>query len=129
MGSPELLLNSLKNKLEEEQKSGKIVKKPKRAKQNYLPSHPPGETDDTLENLRQPERKRKKDSVTNINYMMARTYSWRRQEVVAQSLDVAAFKERSPALFEAFQVNYFPIFPSVWIQVGVQKNLKGQFSL
>lgn len=106
LGSPELLLNCLKNKSGEDQKSAKNVKKPKRAELNYLPSHPPGETDDTLENLRLEmiEAKKKKDNFANINYLMARTYSWRRQEVVSQSPDFAVFLERWPALFEAFQV-------------------------
>lgn len=84
----------------------KNVKKPKRAKLHFLPSHPPGEIDDTLENLRLEmiDSRKKKNSLTNINYMMARTYSCRRQEVVAQSPDVADFIEKWPALFEAFQV-------------------------
>lgn len=47
----------------------------------------------------------KKRDIKSINYMMARTYSLRRMEVVAQSPDVAKLKERWPALFEPFQVN------------------------
>ena len=52
LGSSELLVNSLSHKSEDERRSAKNVKKPKRAEVNYLPSHPHGETDDTLENLR-----------------------------------------------------------------------------
>lgn len=107
LGSPELLINSLKNKSSDERKAAKNVKKPKRAEVNYLPSHPHGETDDTLENLRLDliAACQKKDSVRSINDMMATTYSWRRQEVVAKSPGVAEFKERWPALFEPFQVS------------------------
>ncbi|XP_032362781.1 uncharacterized protein LOC116674409 [Etheostoma spectabile] len=107
LGSPELLINTLRNKSNDERKAAKNVKKPKRAEVNYLPSHPHGETDDTLENLRLDliAAHQKKDSVRSINDMMARTYSWRRQEVVAKSPGVAEFKERWPALFEPFQVN------------------------
>jgi ABC-type uncharacterized transport system ATPase subunit len=50
------------------------------------------------------ESTKKKDGVNSINYMMAKTYSWRRQEVFAKSPQVAEFKERWPTLFEIFQV-------------------------
>ncbi len=47
----------------------------------------------------------KKRDVKSMNDMMARTYSWRRMEVVAQSPDVAKLKVRWSALFEPFQLN------------------------
>lgn len=107
LGSPELLVNSLSHKSEGELRATKNVRKPKRAEVNYLPSHPHDETDDTLENLRLDliAACQRKDCARSINDMMARTYSWRRQEVVAKSPGVAEFKERWPALFEPFQVN------------------------
>ncbi|KAM9860784.1 uncharacterized protein ACBR49_006042 isoform 1-T1 [Aulostomus maculatus] len=107
MGSPELLINSMKYKTEEDRKAAKNMKKPKRAEINDLPPHPPGESDDTLESLRLEliGASKRKDNVKDINYMMARTYSWRRMEVVAQSPGVAEFKERWPTLLEPFQVN------------------------
>ncbi|XP_038566683.1 uncharacterized protein LOC119897174 [Micropterus salmoides] len=107
LGSTELLINSLRNKSSDERKAAKNVKKPKRAEVNYLPSHPHGETDDTLENLRLDliAAHQTKDSVRSTNDMMAITYSWRRQEVITKSPGVAEFKERWPALFEPFQVN------------------------
>ncbi|KAL3064895.1 hypothetical protein OYC64_001010 [Pagothenia borchgrevinki] len=37
--------------------------------------------------------------------MMSKTYSWRRQELVAKSPQVEDFKERWPALFQPFQIN------------------------
>lgn len=86
--SPELLINSMKNKIGDDRKPAKN-KKPKRAEVNDLLQHPPGETDSSLENVRLDliEVCKKKD-VKSINDMMARTYSWRRMEVVAQSPDV-----------------------------------------
>ncbi|XP_041835912.1 uncharacterized protein LOC121636456 [Melanotaenia boesemani] len=107
LGSSELLINMLKHKPEDERKVAKNIKKPKRAEINYLPSHPPGETDETLESLRLDliTASKKKDSVKSINNMMAQMYSWRRQEVVSQSPSAAEFKERWPALFEPLQIN------------------------
>ncbi|XP_041641380.1 uncharacterized protein LOC121508524 [Cheilinus undulatus] len=107
LASPELLINSMKHKTDEERVPAKNIKKPKRAEVNFLPPHPPGETDDALETDRLDliEASQRRDDVKNINYMMARTYSWRRMEVVAQSPGVAEFKERWPALFEPFQIN------------------------
>ncbi|XP_067239633.1 uncharacterized protein [Chanodichthys erythropterus] len=106
LGSPELLINSMKYKMGDDRKPAKNIKKPKRAEVNYLPQHPSGETDSSLENVRLDliEASKKRD-VKSINDMMARTYSWRRMEVVVQSPDVAKFKERWPALFEPFQIN------------------------
>lgn len=106
LGSPELLINSMKYKMGDDRKPAKNIKKPKRAEVNYLPQHPSGETDSSLEIVRLDliEASKKRD-VKSINDMMARTYSLRRMEVVAQSPDVAKFKERWPALFEPFQVN------------------------
>lgn len=73
LGSPELLVNCLKNE-SEEKISAKNVKNLTRAELNYLPSHPPGETDDTLENLKLHKiATKKKDRVKNINYMMNTT--------------------------------------------------------
>lgn len=106
LGMPEVLIDSLKHKDKDDRKPAKNIKKAKKAEVNYLPTHPTGETDDTLENVRLDliAASKKKDSVTSINYMMSRTYSLRRKEVVVQSPRVAEFKERWPALFEPFQV-------------------------
>ncbi|XP_024116850.1 uncharacterized protein LOC112138529 [Oryzias melastigma] len=107
LGSPELLINSLKHKLDDGKKPAKNIKKPKRAEVNYFPPHQPGETDETLENLRLEliTASKRKDNVKTINDMMAQTYSLRRQEVVAQSPMVPELKERWPALFDPFQIN------------------------
>ncbi len=94
----------------DDRKPAKNIKKPKKAEVNYLPQHPSGETDSSLENVRLDliEASNKRD-VKSINDMMASTYSWRRMEVVAQSPDVAKLKVRWPALFEPFQVNYLSL--------------------
>lgn len=83
--SPELLINSMKDKMEDDKKPAKNIKKPKKAEVNNLPPHPPGETDNTLENVRLDliAASKERDSVKRINDMMARTYSWRRIEVVS----------------------------------------------
>ncbi|XP_049433395.1 uncharacterized protein LOC125889421 [Epinephelus fuscoguttatus] len=53
IGCPEMTVNALKNKSRDECfHSAKNVKKAKKAEVNYCPSHPTGETDDSLENLR-----------------------------------------------------------------------------
>ncbi|KAJ4944007.1 hypothetical protein JOQ06_012557 [Pogonophryne albipinna] len=51
------------------------------------------------------EASKRKDSAKSINDMMSKTYSWRRQELVAKSPQVEDFKERWPALFQPFQIN------------------------
>ncbi|XP_054589562.1 uncharacterized protein [Nothobranchius furzeri] len=107
LGSPELLINSLSQKPGDEQEVAKNIKKAKRAELNYLPPHPPGETDDTLENMRLEiiTASKRKDCGKDINYLMTRTYSLRRKEVVSQSPRVTNFMERWPALFDTFQIN------------------------
>lgn len=50
--SPELLINSMKHKMGDDRKPAKNIKKPKRAEVNYLPQHPSGEIDSSLENMR-----------------------------------------------------------------------------
>lgn len=51
LGTPEVLINSLKHK--DDRKPAKNFNKPKKAEVNYLLAHPTGtETDDTLENVR-----------------------------------------------------------------------------
>lgn len=52
IGCPEVTVNALKNKSRDECFPAKNVKKAKKAEVNYCPSHPTGETDDSLENLR-----------------------------------------------------------------------------
>ncbi|XP_037643954.1 uncharacterized protein LOC119498908 [Sebastes umbrosus] len=106
-GNPELLINTMKHKQEGDRKPAKNIKKPRKSEVNYLPPHPAGETDESLENVRLKliASSETKDNVPMINDMMCRTYSCRRREVVGQAMQVAEFKERWPALFDPLQIN------------------------
>lgn len=46
---PELDINSLRRKPNDERQAAKNYKKPRRAEVNYLPPHPTGESRDSLE--------------------------------------------------------------------------------
>lgn len=48
---PELDINSLRRKPNDEQRAAKNCKKPRRVEVNYLPPHPTGESRDSLEVL------------------------------------------------------------------------------
>ncbi|XP_034468605.1 uncharacterized protein LOC117777772 isoform X1 [Hippoglossus hippoglossus] len=106
-GNPELMINTLKHKQDGDKKPAKNIKKPRKSEVNYLPPHPAGQTDDSLENVRLAliAASMTEDNRLRINDMMSRTYSCRRREVVGQSMNVAEFKERWPALFDPFQIN------------------------
>lgn len=51
-GVPEVLCNALKRKSSDDQKSTKNVKKPRKAKINYLPLYPAGEDEDSQQQKR-----------------------------------------------------------------------------
>ncbi|KAM9323053.1 uncharacterized protein KZ484_021139 [Pholidichthys leucotaenia] len=106
-GNPELVINTMKHKQESDRTPAKNIKKPRKCEVNYLPPHPAGETDDSLENVRLELIAASKTNGTChvINDMMTKTYSCRRKEVVSQSVRVAEFKERWPALFDPLQIN------------------------
>lgn len=106
---PELDTNSLKRKSPGEKNPAKNCKRPKRAEVNYLPPHPSGENMDSLEMERQELLKAVKirNSAKVIQEKMAKTFSYRRQEVVGESPVVDDFKERWPALFCESEVNCF----------------------
>lgn len=98
---PELDINSLKRKPHGERNPAKNCKRPKRAEVNYLPPHPSGETSDTLELERQEllNEVKKKNNNKVIQEKMAKTFSYRRLEVVSGSPAAEDFRERWPALF------------------------------
>lgn len=98
---PELQINSLKRKRPGDTNPAKNCKKPKRAEVNYLPPHPQGETTESLEKIRVElvEDVKKKNNDKVIYPKMAQTFSYRRLEVVNDSLAADDFKERWPALF------------------------------
>lgn len=87
---------------EESEESRKTMKKSKRGEVNYLPDHPEGENDDSLEedrlNLLEEVKKRRGDP-TVIREKMQHTFSLRRKEIVKKAPMVSEVQERWPALF------------------------------
>ncbi|XP_073785892.1 uncharacterized protein [Danio rerio] len=78
------------------------MKKPKRAEVNFLPDHPEGHTEDSLEEVRLAminEMKKKKKDLTVIHRQMQETFSLRRKEVVEIQPLVEEIRERWPGLF------------------------------
>lgn len=112
IGCPEVTINSLKNKLNDGHPA-KNVKKPKKAEVNFCPSHPVGETDETLENLRLELLcdVEQRNHGSFVREKMSRTFSYRRREVVQGSPTAAELKARWPALFCVNEVNpWCPFF-------------------
>lgn len=105
LGIPELNVNSLKRKSAADKAPTKSLKKARKSEVNYLPPHPLGETDVSLEKERVEllyECKRR-DNNKVINVKMAKTFSMRRKDVI-QKPPVIDLKSRWPALFEFSQV-------------------------
>lgn len=98
---PEVNINTLASKLPGERNPAKNCKRPRKAEVNYLPPHPSGETKDSLEVERQEllNEVKKKNNYNVIKNKMAKTFSYRRLEVVTGSPSVEEFKNRWPALF------------------------------
>lgn len=109
LGCPELDVNSLSKKRAHEKAPAKNIKKPRKAEVNYLPPHPPGETEGSLDHERVEllDEVKKRNNRQVISEKMAKTFSIRRQEIVNQAPPVNDLKDRWPALFDAAQVNIF----------------------
>lgn len=108
IGCPEVTVNALKNKSRDECfHSAKNVKKAKKAEVNYCPSHPTGETDDSLENLRVEllTDVRQRSRASHVREKMSKTFSYQRKEVVHGSPGAGEMKVRWPALFHINEVN------------------------
>uniref|UniRef100_A0A8C1PQT6 Sterile alpha motif domain-containing protein 3-like n=1 Tax=Cyprinus carpio TaxID=7962 RepID=A0A8C1PQT6_CYPCA len=78
------------------------VKKAKRGEINYLPDHPKGQSDDSLEEERLilvEEMKKKTKNEVLINQKMSLTFSLRRKEIVEVVPMVSEVLERWPAVF------------------------------
>ncbi|XP_051519995.1 uncharacterized protein LOC127421196 isoform X1 [Myxocyprinus asiaticus] len=106
IGCPELDANSIKRKAIDERTPAKNVKKPKKAEVNYLPPHPHGETDETLEKERVEllNEVKKRDNNQTVCLKMQKTFSYRRKEIILKSLPVVHLKARWPALFQPSQI-------------------------
>ncbi|KAG7511574.1 hypothetical protein JOB18_003500 [Solea senegalensis] len=107
IGCPEVTVNALKNKSSDECFPAKNVKKAKKAEVNYCPSHPTGETDESLENLRVELLNdiRQRNRASNLREKMFKTFSYGRKEVVHGSPGAGEFKVRWPALFNIDEIN------------------------
>ncbi|XP_073712383.1 uncharacterized protein [Misgurnus anguillicaudatus] len=87
----------------------KSLKKAKRGEVNFLPDHPTGQSDDTLEEERLilvEELKKRNKNETLISQKMNLTFSLRRQEVVEVGPMVSEMLERWPALFLSNEIGY-----------------------
>ncbi|KAK0137701.1 hypothetical protein N1851_026095 [Merluccius polli] len=84
---PEIEINTLRRKHPADAVPSKNVKKPKRAEVNYLPPHPTGQSQETLEKERLEllSEITKKNNGTIIADKMNKTFSSRRVEVVSLS--------------------------------------------
>ncbi|XP_073330049.1 uncharacterized protein [Pagrus major] len=103
---PEIEVNTLRRKHPANAGPAKNVKKPKKAEVNYLPPHPAGENQDTLEleRLELINEMKKKSNGKAIQEKMSKTFSSRRVEVVTLSPSVSVLKDRWPALFSETQI-------------------------
>ncbi|KAI9545413.1 hypothetical protein NQZ68_036884 [Dissostichus eleginoides] len=103
---PEIEVNTLKRKQAVDAAPAKNVKRPKKAEVNYLPQHPIGEDEDTLEKERLEliDEANKRNNARIIREKMSKTFSIRRVEVVTLSPRVSVFKERWPGLFNEAQI-------------------------
>ncbi|XP_042068580.1 uncharacterized protein LOC121811945 [Haplochromis burtoni] len=103
---PEIEINALKRKHPADAVPSKNVKKPKKAEVNYLPPHPTGETQETLEKERLEliYEITKKNNAKIIAEKMNKTFSSRRLGVVSLCPSVGELKERWPALFTEAQL-------------------------
>ncbi|XP_032429553.1 uncharacterized protein LOC116726778 [Xiphophorus hellerii] len=106
-GCPEFSVNSLKSKASISVFPATKIKKPRRAEANFYPSFPLGETQESMEKERiellTAIKRRNNDKV--IADKMARTFAYRRQEVVNEEPGIEDFKDRWPALFQQKEIN------------------------
>ncbi|XP_042612151.1 uncharacterized protein LOC122144989 [Cyprinus carpio] len=104
LGIPELNVNCLKRKSAADKTPSKKLKS-KKSEVNYLPPHPQGETDTSLEKERVEllYEYKKRDNNSVINEKMAKTFSLRRKDVIQKPL-VIDLNARWPALFEFSQI-------------------------
>ncbi|XP_050959844.1 uncharacterized protein LOC127161251, partial [Labeo rohita] len=107
IGFPEVTVNALKNKRSDDCLPAKNVKKPKKAEVNFCPSHPAGETDESLENVRLEMLNdvRQRNGASCVKKKMSKTFSYRRKEVVQENPAAGEFKARWPALFHIDEIN------------------------
>ncbi|KAJ4948213.1 hypothetical protein JOQ06_019750 [Pogonophryne albipinna] len=105
--SDELTVNTVKRKLPTDAHPAKNIKKPRRAESNHYPSLPFNETPESMEQERVAlmSEVKKRKNVQTITQKMARTFAFRRQEIVDKKTSLHEMIERWSALFEVQEVN------------------------
>jgi len=102
----EVMVNSLKHKSPEDPYPAKNIKKARRGEANHYPSHPSSETPESLEQDRTSllTEIKKRNNEKMIREKMAKTFGYRRQEVVDQKPSIEDIMARWPALFQMEEV-------------------------
>ncbi|KAJ8353478.1 hypothetical protein SKAU_G00210450 [Synaphobranchus kaupii] len=97
-----MTVNSLKNKPEGKSTPAAAIMKPRRSEVNYCPPYPIGESETSLEKLREEllSDVKRKNNREVVKMKMEKTFAYRRQEVVSKSPLVDIFRARWPAFFD-----------------------------
>ncbi|KAG9275027.1 hypothetical protein AMEX_G9499, partial [Astyanax mexicanus] len=106
-GCSEVNINRKRERGQVEGLKGRM-KKSKRAEVNFLPDHPAGQSDESLEKERVSiveETRKKRIDATLVRQKMEATFSLRRKEVVEVEPLVEEIRERWPALFYEDEVS------------------------
>ncbi|XP_018557035.1 uncharacterized protein LOC108900466 isoform X3 [Lates calcarifer] len=105
--SAELTVNSLKSKSQEDSYPAKNLKRPRRAEVNHFPSLPSGETTGSLkqEKISLLAELQKRNNRQTIKEKMAKTFGYRRQEIVHKQPSIEDIMARWPALFQMEEIN------------------------
>ncbi|XP_046707285.1 uncharacterized protein LOC124387164 [Silurus meridionalis] len=106
LGCSVVTINSMKHKPTGISNPAFGVKKPPKAEVNFCPSFLPGETPDSMEQVRVSllSEVKKKNNEQTVRRLMDISFALRRQEVVKESPLIADFKSRWPALFQENEV-------------------------
>ncbi len=112
LGCSELTVNSMKHKPMGVSNPAFGVKKPRKAEVNFCPSFLPGETPDSMEQIRVSllSEAKKKNNEQTVRRLMDLSFALRRQEVVKESPLIADFMSRWPALFQEKEVIHPNVF-------------------
>ncbi|KAJ8375567.1 hypothetical protein SKAU_G00061470 [Synaphobranchus kaupii] len=101
------MVNSFKHKSPEDTHPAKNIKKARRGEANHYPSQPSSETPESLEQDRTSllTEIKKRNNEKSIREKMAKTFGYRRQEVVDQKPSIEDIMARWPALFQMEEIN------------------------
>ena len=106
LGCTEVMINSLKHKPEGKSSPAAAIKKPRRSEVNYCPPFPVGESETSLEKLREEllSDVKRRNNRELVKVKMDRTFAYRRQEVVSNEPMVETIRTRLPAFFDVCEV-------------------------